>query len=57
MEDFHALYVALTRVRSGADLCVFGDPNDLRWVDDLKPASDELVSFLKGYDDNGIVTF
>jgi hypothetical protein len=51
--DWHAIYVALTRVRSGDDLRVLADAADLNFLDHLRPPAD-LLQFIAGYDENGI---
>jgi hypothetical protein len=45
--DFHSVYVALTRVRSGNDFMVIGQADDLAFLDGLRPHND-LLSFLEG---------
>ena len=46
--DWHAIYVALTRVRSGDDLRVLADAADLNFLDHLRPPAD-LLQFIAGY--------
>jgi len=52
-EDFHSIYVAITRVRDGDDLRILIDRFDeLDFIDDLRPPPD-LLAFLAGYDASG----
>ena len=49
--DYHAVYVALSRVRDGNHLRVLANSvDDLAFVDDLRPPL-ELLAFLDGYDE------
>ena len=52
-DDFFGFYVLLTRIKQGDNFRVIANPNDLDFIDDLKPPI-ELMAFLHGYDDNGI---
>ena len=51
-EDFFAFYVLLTRIKRGDNFRVIANPNDLDFLDNLKPPI-ELIAFLHGYDQNG----
>jgi hypothetical protein len=51
-EDFHALYVLLTRVKRGGDFRVLADLTDLDFVEDLLPPV-ELLAFEEGYGEDG----
>ena len=48
-EDDHDVYVAMSRVKRGDGLRFLADPNDLDFLESLKP-SINLVAFLSGYD-------
>jgi hypothetical protein len=50
--DFHALYVALTRVKSGKGFRVLADPTDLDFVKEFAP-DPKLLAFMNCYDEYG----
>jgi hypothetical protein len=52
-EDYHALYVALGRVREGKYFRVLAERGDLGFVNNLRPPH-ELLAFLDGYDEHGV---
>jgi PIF1-like helicase len=51
-KDFHAVYVALTRIRSKDCLRIIAHEDELDFLDYLAP-NIELVAFMEGYDDEG----
>ena len=52
-EDYHSIYVALTRFCDGDGMRILADKNDLHFVNDLHPPH-ELLAFLDGYDSAGV---
>ena len=51
-ENYHAIYVCLTRIHRGDDLRALANPHDLDWVERLRPPP-ELLAFADGYDEEG----
>jgi len=47
-EDFFAIYVLLTRINRGDNFKVIANPNELDFLDNLKPPL-ELIAFLHAY--------
>ena len=46
VKNFHAIYVALTRIKNGANFRVIGKASELNWLDDLRPPIQLLAFFM-----------